>query len=95
MTEANWTDLLSTVRFIFEHVLQIVTILVGAAAAYYAYKGKVVGEKAIVQLDKQDEKIAAIDDKVTTIAAVDPLQAQVKGLTAQIQAFRDEPGPGA
>ena len=101
MTEANWTDLLATIRFIFDHVLQIVTIAVGGAAAYYSYRGKVVGDKntgrlvqQAGQLDKQDEKIASIDDKVTTIGA-DPLSAQVKGLTAQLQSIRDEPGPGA
>jgi hypothetical protein len=101
MTPENWTDLLATLRFMFDHVLQIITVIVGGLAAYYAYKSKSVGDRNSGHLIQQDASIHAIGNKVEVLAAsvappdLDPLRSRVEGLTAQLEAIRREPGPGA
>jgi hypothetical protein len=100
MTPDNWTDLLATLRFMLDHVLQIITVVVGGLAAYYAYKSKTVGDRNSGHLLKQDASIHAIGNTVEVLAAsaatpdLDPLRSRVEGLTAQLDAIRREPGPG-
>jgi hypothetical protein len=100
MTPDNWTDLLATLRFMFDHILQIVTVVVGGLAAYYAYKSKAVGDQNSGHLLQQGASIHAIGSTVEVLAAsasapdIDPLRSRVEGLTAQLEAIRREPGPG-
>jgi hypothetical protein len=100
MTPANWTDLLATLRFVFDHVLQIITVAVGGLAAYYAYRSKAVGDRNSGHLLQQDASIHAIGNTVEVLAAssaspdLDPLRSRVEGLTDQLDAIRREPGPG-
>jgi hypothetical protein len=100
MTPENWTDLLATLRFIFDNVLKIITVVVGGLAAYYAYRSKTVGERNSGHLLQQDASIHAIGNTVEVLAAsatpsdLDPLRSRVEGLTAQLEAIRREPGPG-
>jgi hypothetical protein len=100
MTPDNWTDLLATLRFIFDHVLQIITVAVGGFSAYYAYKSKAVGDRNSGHLLQQGASIHAIGNTVEVLAAsaapadLDPLRSRVDGLTAQLAAIRLEPGPG-
>jgi hypothetical protein len=100
MTPANWTDLLATLRYTFDHILQIITVVVGGLAAYYAYKSKTVGDRNSGHLLQQDASIHAIGSTVEVLAAssappdLDPLRTRVEGLTAQLEAIRRESRPG-
>jgi hypothetical protein len=100
MTPENWTDLLATLRFIFDNVLKISTVVVGGFAAYYAYRSKTVGDRNSGHLLQQEASIHAIGNTVEVLAAsaappdLDPLRSRVEGLTAQLEAIRREPGPG-